>query len=1070
MTLTELAIKRPSLIVIIFAALGVIGLFSYTQLSYELLPKISPPIITISTIYPGASPQEVESSVSKLVEEAVSSLDQISGITTTSSEGVSFVFVEFNQGANIDRALQDAQRKVGEVVPRLPSDSKAPSLSKFALDEIPVLRMSMTSTMNPSDFYQVLKNKIQPRIAKQAGVGQVFLVGGEEREIKINLDGERLRSVGMPILSAVQAIKSSNLDFPTGKIEDRDGQYIVRIAGKFESVEELRSLVIGKSRAGGDIKLSDVAEVQDGQKDRTQISRFNGVTSVGVMVQKQSDANAVDVSKRVTAELKKLTEDFTDINLKIDVAQDGSKFTVDAANAVKEDLMLAVLMVALVMLLFLHSIRNSLIVMISIPACLISTFIGMYAMGFSLNLMTLLGLSLVVGILVDDSIVVLENIYHHLEKGKDRRTAALVGRNEIGFAALAITLVDVVVFVPLAMTTGLIGNIMRQFALVVTLSTLLSLLVSFTITPMLASRFAKIEPLTRDTFMGRVALGFEALYDRFAKHYLKLLRWALGHRKTVGVMTIALLFGSCSLIPLGFIGQEFVAKSDRGEFAVTIELPPGATIDQTNKKALEIERMLLQMPEIQKLFANVGASNEGLMVQSSNNVTEFNVALVPKTERTKSTDQVGQEIKAKLNLLPGVKARVNPIGLFGTADQTPIQLIISGSDRTQVTSGAKHVVDLLNKVPGSVDVRLSIDEGKPETRIELDRQKLAAFGLNLAEVGTTLRVAFTGDNESKFRSVNDEFDIRIRLDQGDRSETSDVGDITFFNRQGQPIQLKQFASIYKTVGPSKLQRRDRNVSVTVFSQAHGRPSGTIAEDFKTLLEKEPMPQGTRIEYSGDLKNQAEGFSSMGIAMLAAIIFVYMIMVALYDSYVYPFVVLFSIPLAVVGALLALALAMKSMSIFSMLGLIMLIGLVAKNAILLVDRTNQTKADQNLGTFDALMEAGQARLRPILMTTLTMIIGMLPLALSKAAGSEWKTGLAWALIGGLTSSMMLTLIVVPIVYSKMDEWKIRVPNFFRRVFGGNKNAVPVVILNNDNGNGHNGNVSEKVIATVTMDKL
>lgn len=1043
MTLTELAIKRPSLIVVIFAALGVLGLFSYTQLSYELLPKISPPVITVTTIYPGASPYEVETSVSKPIEDAVSSLDEISSISATSAEGVSFVFVEFNQGADVDVALQNAQRKIGEITGQFPQDVRTPAISKFALDEIPVVRMGATANLPSRDFYQFMKDNIKPRLSKLPGVGQVTLVGGDEREIRINLDAAKLRGYGLSVLQITETIKASNLDLPTGKIKDRDGQYIVRVAGKFSSVDDLRRLVVGRSRSGGDITLSDVAEVQDGQKDYVNITRINGRTSIGIYVQKQSDANAVAVSNLVRGEVEKLHAEYASVGLHLEVAQDISQFTVDAAQAVKFDLALAVLLVAIVMFLFLHSLRNSIIVMIAIPASLVSTFIAMYMFDFSLNLMTLLGLSLVVGILVDDSIVVLENIYHHLEKGRDRRSAALIGRNEIGFAALSITLVDVVVFVPLALTTGLIGNILRQFSVVVVVATLLSLFVSFTITPMLASRFAKIEVFTRDTLMGRFALWFEEQYTKFTRHYLALLRWSLAHRGKVALITLALFFASLSLVPLGFIGSEFVAQSDRGEFAVTIELPPSASIEQTNYTTQEVERMLFAMPEVHKAFVNVGASNEGLLGQNSNNVAEINVTLVPKTERIKSTDDLQWEIKQKVQQLPGVKVRANPIGIFGTANQTPIQIAVSGSDRHLVDQSARRIMDILHGIPGTGDVRLSSEDGKPETRIEIDRQKMAALGLTLAEVGATLRVALTGDDQSTFRDGEDEYDIRIVMDELDRSRTGEIGRLSFINHRGQAIELQQFAEVHKMTGPTKLQRRDRNTSVTVLSQAVGRPSGSIAQDFEKAVQADPLPKGVYLAYLGDLKNQQDSFGNLGLALIAGILFVYMIMVALYDSYIYPFVVMFSIPVAMVGALLAMALMMKSLSIFSMLGIIMLVGLVGKNAILLVDRTNQNKTESGMETLSALLEAGQSRLRPILMTTLTMIIGMMPIAMSSSAGSEWKTGLAWALIGGLTSSMFLTLILVPVVYSKVDEWREKLPGLFRRVYGRRNGQIKKV---------------------------
>ena len=1033
MTLTEIAIKRPTLVVVIFSVLGVLGLLSFGQMKYELLPKISPPFVTITTIYPGAAPTEVQTSVTKLIEDAVSGIDKVSSVAATSSEGVSFVSIEFLQSAEVNIALQDAQRRVNEIVSKLPSGAKAPTISKFAIDERPILRMGATSSMSSRDFYQLLKDRIQPELSKLDGVAQVTLVGGDEREIKVNLDAQKLRSYGLSLLQVTQTIKASNLDFPTGKVKEDETQYVVRLAGKFTSVDNIRNLVVAQSKQGGNIKLSDVAEIQDGQKDYATLSRINGVTSVGILVQKQNDANAVDVSAIVRTALPKLEQRYADTGLKFDVAQDGSTFTLDAANGVKKDLVLAIFLVAIVMLGFLHSIRNSVIVMIAIPSSMISTFIAMYIFGMSLNLMTLLGLSLVVGILVDDSIVVLENIYRHLEAGDERRSAALKGRNEIGFAALSITLVDVVVFLPLSVVSGLIGNIMREFALVVVFSTLMSLFVSFTVTPVLASRFAKLEHLTKGSILGRFALWFEGLYDRLTLQYIKTLKWALANRGKVYAMTLSLFLASFALLPLGFIGSEFIAVADRGEFAVTLELAPGSTFENTNFVTQRVEKIIAGIPEVKKMSVNVGASSEGFIGQNSNNVSELNVALVQRDERKRSTDEIGAEIKAKASEIPGVKVRVNPIGIFGTANQTPIQIAVSGTNYDEVRRAAQELADVIRTIPGTADVRLSSEEGKPETRVDIDRQKMATLGISLADVGATLRVALNGDDDSKFREGSNEFDLRIVLDEFDRSKTSDVGSLTVTNRKGQMIELKQFATITQSTGPSKLQRKDRNFSVTVFSQAVGRPSGSIGADIQGAIKKGNLiPAGISIAYLGDLKNQADGFGSLGLALLAAILFTYLIMVALYDSYVYPFVVLFSIPVAMIGALLALALTMKSLSIFSILGIIMLVGLVGKNAILLVDRTNQMREEKGLSTYDALLEAGETRLRPILMTTVAMVVGMLPIALSSEAGAEWKSGLAWALVGGLTSSLLLTLILVPVMYTKVDEWRLKLPAFFKKL--------------------------------------
>lgn len=1031
MTVTELAIKRPTLVVVVFGALALIGLFSLSRLNYELLPKITPPVVTISTIYPGASPNEVENSVTKPIEDVVSSLDQIDNITSRSNEGVSFVMIQFLQTADVNTQMQSAQQKIDQIVGTLPAGVKTPSISKFELDAIPVLRMGVTSNMPSTEFYQFILDRIQPRLAEVPGVGQITLVGGDEREIRVNLNADRLKSYHLSVLQVLNSIRNSDIDFPTGKLENSTNQLVVRLAGKFSSVDAIRNLIVTKSPGGGDVKLSDVADVDDGHKEYTTINRINGVTLVGILVQKQTDANAVDVSRLVRTELASIEKDYQDKNIKFNISQDASQFTIDAANGVKFDLALAVVLVAIVMLLFLHSMRNSFIVMLAIPASILSTFVVMYAFGYTLNLMTLLGLSLVVGILVDDSIVVIENIHHHLEKGEPPRDAAIKGRNEIGFAALSITMVDVVIYVPLALTGGLIGNIIREFSVVVVISTLLSLFVSFTVTPLLASRISKLERMTDGTFIGRFALQFEKYFHKLIANYLGILKWSLSNRWKVVTISAVLFVASLSLAPLGFIGAEFITQSDRGEFAVTLETPSNYSLENTNFVTQKVEQYISSLPEVKSDFVEVGASNEGLIGQTSNNSSELDVELVPKEERSKSTDEVGQEIKDFGMMMPGVKVRVNPIGLFGTANQTPIQLIVNGPDRNDVLKSADIVERVVRTIPGTANVRLSTEAANPEMKVDIDRQKLADFGLSIADVGAALQVAMQGNDDTKYREGNDDYDILVSLDKFDKSKISDLKQMTFVNNKGQSVELQEFANVYQETGPTALQRFNRINAVTVYSQVIGRPTGSVGEDIKNAMAKEKLPPGVGVVYWGDLKNQADAFGSLGLALIAAIIFVYLVMVALYDSYIDPFIILFSIPVAMVGAFLALALTMKSLNIFTILGIIMLVGLVGKNAILLVDRTNQKKREDGLTTFEALLEAGESRIRPILMTTTAMVIGMLPLALSTDSGSEWKSGLAWGIIGGLISSMFLTLILVPVVYVLVEKVQLRVRGIIRK---------------------------------------
>ncbi len=1040
MTITELSIKRPTLIIVIFITLALLGLFGYQQLRYELFPDISIPVISITTIYPGASAKEVESGISRKIEDVVSGVNKIEKVYSYSREGVSNVVMEFSQEANLDVLTQDVERKLNQVQPKLPNGAKSPMLKRISINDQPVLRIGANALIPATDFYQLVKENLVADLSQVGGVGLVSLIGGAEREIKVHVDAEKLRAYGLSILQVIQAVKMANLDFPTGNIKDQDGQFIVRLAGKFNSLTDLKELHIGKARQGGEIKLRDLAEVVDGRKEIVNINRVNGQPSLGIIIQKQSDANAVEVCQSVRQKLIELEKSYQKIGLQFSIAQDSSIFTIEAAHAVWEDLGIAILLVAAVMLLFLHSWRNSAIVMVAIPASLVSTFIGMWIFDFTLNMVTLLALSLVIGILVDDSIVVLENIYKFLERGEEKKKAALVGRNEIGFTALSITLVDVVVFLPLALVTGVIGGITRQFSLMVVTSTMMSLFVSFTITPMLASRFSKLEKLTKDTLMGRLGLSFENFYDRLNNYYLSALRWSLQHRFVVLLSALLLFVGSITLIPLGFIGSEFSPQIDRGEFMISISLDPGTRLEETNNVSRQIEKYLLSLPVVEKVFANIGASSSGFLDQSSSNVADLQVSLVEKEERQRSTIEISTEIKNHLlSKLPGVDLKVSPLSMWGTGGMTPVGIVVSGTSWEKVFAHTKRLKTLIEKVPGTSDVRLSVDDGNPETRIEVDRAKMATFGLSVADVGNTLRIGLTGDDESKFRDQDgNEYDLRILLDENDRSSTMGIANLTVMNRLGQGVPLKQFTEIYQTTGPNMISRTNRNYSVNILSQAVGRPAGDIGGDIKKLLAKERaagrLPADIQTDFAGSVKQMETSFISLGIALLAAIIFVYLIMVALYDSFIYPFIVLFAVPLAIIGALVALALTMNSLGIFSILGIIMQVGLVSKNAILLVDFTTKLRAE-GLAVREAILEAGRERLRPILMTTLTMIFGMLPIALSTAKGGEFKHGLGWGLIGGLTSSMLMTLIVVPVVYTLIDGVRTRFFQLFKKKQAG-----------------------------------
>lgn len=1038
MQIANISIKRPPLAIVVFIVLTMFGLISFFSLNYELLPKFQPGVISISTVYPGASPGEVENTVTKKIEDAVSTIENIKTIESTSFESISSVIIRLTDGADADKSLNDAQRKINAIISDLPDDALAPSLQKFSTDDLPIMTLSATADMDEASFYDLLDKQIQPSLSQVKGVAQVNLAGGREREIQVNIHADKLQAYGLSILQVQQEILSANLDFPTGSIKSNNEDILIRLAGKYETVNELSNLVVATKADGVQIRLKDIADVQDAQKDYSKIARIDQQDALVLKILKQSDANAVQVSKDIQKRIQTIEKDYHTSGLKIEVADDTSDYTLHSANAVLFDLVLAILLVGLIMMLFLHSMRNAVIVMVAIPISLITTFAGMYLMGFSLNLMSLVALSLVVGILVDDAIVVIENIYRHMEMGKNPVRAAIDGTKEIGFTVMSITMVIIVVFLPISLANGMVSMILREFGLVVVIAVIVSLLVSFTLVPLMTSRFGKIEEIKGKNAFGKFILWFEKQIDNFGNWIAKLLKWALKHKIiTLGAVTL-LMFGSFALIGFKYISAEFMPTGDRGEFIVQIELPKDAPIEQTNEMARKAESFLRQKKEVVSLITMVGESSEGgLMTLNPTNEAQITVKLVDKKERKESADIYASNVKRDLQkLLVGTKIKTVPINLIGMAERAPVEMIVMGSNLDSVMTFANNVLDELKQIDGTSEAKLSAQAGNPEISVKVDRDKMAALGLSLQTVGATMQTAFNGNTDGKYRDGQYEYDINIRFDEFDRKNIDDIKNVQFVNQFGQSVKLSQFADVHESSGPSQLERKDKSTAVKVQSQVIGRTSSDVIGDLEVKLAKVNMPDGVTYMWGGAQEQQSESFTSLLVALMISILMVYFIMVALYNSFAYPLVIMMSIPLAIIGALLALALTNNALGIFTIMGMIMLIGLVAKNSIILVDFINQLRAEGK-NTYEALFIATKVRLRPILMTTIAMVIGMLPIAMATGPGAEIKNGLAWVVIGGLLSSLFLTLIVVPVLYQIMDKILTK--------FGWNKKGLDVDAL-------------------------
>lgn len=1016
MNITEIAIRRPSLIIVLFSVFTLLGYIGFRNLSYELMPDFDQPVVVIKTAYPGADPEEVETSVSRKIEDALANLEGIDYLVTKSLPNASVVIANMKYGTDLDKTMTDAQRFIENIRKDLPEDVLNPEMSKVSPNDLPMMSISATSQWEGVEFYQRMTDDFLPRMQQLQGVAEITLLGGEQREIQVRLDRGKLKRHGISIVQVTEAIRRSGLDLPAGSVQSSNSDFGLRLEGKFTSLQQIAGVQVALPAPGSPVYVRDLATVTDGVRDRTSVSRYNGKNGIGLLIKKQGDANSVEVSKNVREELQKLREENASFGLEFAIADDSTDNTLAAVHSVLVDLLLAVVLVSAVMVLFLGNLRNSFIVLVAIPTSLITAFAVMWLLNYTLNLMTLLAMSLVIGILVDDATVVLENIQRHLDMGKEKRRAALEGRMEIGFSALSITLVDVVVFLPILFLQVFVADMLKQFSVVVVTSTLTSLLVGFTLTPWLASRIGKGENRMSGNRGNFFLRGFERGLNGVTEAYTRQLNWVLRHRFWF-LFIVLLLFGATgAIMKQGIIGKELIATGDQGKFRMNLEFDKFTPLARNDSLSEIMEGRILAMPQVATVFSNVGGPGTGIgsLGVGEKYKTEFTVQLKPRRETGLRTEEFMQGLRDSLwRDFPGVNISMAALGLVPRT--APIEITLSGSDADQVMETARRWRDVVEGIPGADNVRLSIEEGRPEYRLVPDADKMQRLGLRAAVVGAELRSAFSGNDDAQLTEKGTEYPVRVWLEGFDRESYDDVGRLTVLNGAGIPIEVAQFARIDRGVSPSLLERKDRQPAVTLTAEALGRPSGSVADDVVRYVRENPLPAGLEMAWGSDIKRQNDSFGALGSVLIISFLLIYLILVALYDSFLDPFVVLFSIPVAAIGAFLALNLSLNHLSLFALLGLIMLMGLVTKNAILIVDFTNQLKLDGRPYR-DALLEAGKGRLRPILMTTLSMVFGMLPIALATGTAAAWKNGLAWVIIGGLLSSLLLTVYLVPVVYS------------------------------------------------------
>lgn len=1033
MTITELSIKRPALITMLFVALGVMGIFGYSKLGVDLLPKMDWPFVTVLTVYPGAGPEEIEQLISKPIEEGIAATSQLDNVRSISAEGYSMVLAQYELTQTADKAAADVDRQMANIRGKLPKDARTPIIVKNDINSKPIIRVTMTSpTLTSTEAYQFAKDKIKSRLESIAGVAQIEITGGKEREIRVAIDREKLSAYNLSILQVAGKLQAENLDFPTGKITESQNQYNVRVPGKFSSLDEIASLPLLMTPTGSTVYVRDVATIEDTFKEDSKPTRLSGKDGIGLLIIKQSDANATQTADRLYAAFETLKKEYAAEQVEFTIAQDVTTFTRHSLAEVGRDLLFAIIMVSAILFLFLRSGRNALIVMLSIPTSLITTFLFMWIFDFTLNLMSTMALALVIGVLVDDSIVVLENIHKKMQDGMSPVQAAIAGRNEIGFAALAITLVDVVVFLPISLVEGMAGKIFREFGLTVVVATLLSLLVSFTLTPLLAAKFGKAHSEIKFRPLRWLTDKFEGFQVWLETSYTNILNWALNHRKTIVLTSFTLVLGSCFVVGAGKIPGEFITTPERSDFQANFEFPAGTNLETADKAIQEFEAKLESEPNVESYLTIIGLQESAWGKAERSNLGQIQVNLVPKDKRQESTNDMMNRVNELAKGVPGLIVRTSPVGIFGTANEAPIMMEIRGDNMPDIVKYADTAMKAMAGIEGLKDLKSSYEEGLPEVKVVFDRERLSAYGLTIAEAAAGMRTALAGNQDSKYKEGDTEYDINVLLAKLDRSNASDVAQITLVNRLGQMVKLSDVASIIYGKGPTLVTRKNKMRVVTVTAGLDGLALGTAVEAIEAKIKDIPRPTSvTEPYFAGEAENQRRSGGDMGIAFMLAILFVYMIMVALFESYAHPFTIMFSLPVAMIGAIGFLWAGGLTLSLFTMVGMIMLMGLVTKNAILIVDRANARLA-MGETVRDAIMEAGPARIRPIVMTTTTMILGMLPMALGVGEGAEMRQGMATAIVGGLISSMVFTVFLVPVMFTYIESARHKLPRFFKRI--------------------------------------
>ncbi len=1036
MWLADTSVKRPVFATMLVLVLVVLGVVSYPNIGVDLLPKIDPPIVNISTELKGASSEIMDIDVTDRIEEVVNTINGVKTITSVSAEGTSVVTVEFVLERDIDLAVQDVREKISTIRTKLPTDIQEPIIEKVDPDASPVLWLALNGKKSVRELSTYADEVLKEQIERLSGVGAIRFYGLRLRQARVWLDGDRLQAYGITAQDVLTALQRGNVELPGGLVESDTKEYTVKVKGEFPTIQQFNELIVGYYK-GAAIRLRDVGRAEDGMEEKRSVARFNGINSVSMGIQKQSGTNTVEVVDRIKDELKTIRKTLPE-GINLDIGFDQSDFIKRSIREVQHHLIYGGFFAVLAVLLFLRNIRTTLISAVAIPASVISTFAIMNAFGFTFNNMSMLGLSLSIGILIDDAIIVIENIQRHIEEGMSPREASSFATAEIGLAVSATTLAIVVIFIPVAFMKGMIGRLFFQFGLTVVFAVLVSWFVSFTLTPMLSSIFLKprkgelngarpgennIRPSSAWTSfrkaLHKTGERIEDAYLMIEGHYKKLLGLALGYRKTVLIIAVvAFAFG---IFLTKFIGKEFVPSEDQSRFMVRLQMPIDYSVDEVARMGTRVEEALRKFPEVTTILYSQGGGRT-----RESNKANMQINLVPKNKRKKSQNQLKAEIRRALRSIPGLRASVEDTAMFGGGQrQVSIMYSIRGRDLKGLEGYTREIVGQFSKLPGIVDLDTSLETGKPEVRVFIDRDRAADLGVDVSTVAEAVNFLIGGEVDvTKFKdeAKGKRYDVRARLTPQDRMNPDDLGKLYIKAKDGRLVQASNIASFQEAGGSAVINRVDRQRAVTIFANLEGTPLGQAKDELDAISTK--VLTG---EYTGRYKGQAdmmsESFGYLIFAMLLGIGMAYMVLAAQFESFVHPFLVQLSMPFSFIGAFGTLFLFGMTLNIYSFIGLILLMGLVKKNAILLVDYANVL---QGRGTprREAVLQAGPVRLRPILMTTLAMILGMAPIALGLGEGAESRAPMALATIGGLLTSLFLTLVVVPVAYDLFEELKER----------------------------------------------